>query len=160
MADKMLPINLTEKDIERFWSKVNVKGDDDCWEWMAGKTSSGYGAFYANGRMNRANRIAYTISNEQIPEKLLVLHKCDNPICCNPGHLFLGTQGDNVRDMWSKGRDNHPVGNRCGSAKLTVDQVIEIRASGGTCRYLADKYGVGKSTIAAIKIYDTWKHVK
>ena len=84
---------------DRFWEKVNKT--NECWEWIAGK-SHGYGVFWINGKLLRAHRVAWSIYNGGIPEGLLVLHKCDNPACVNPDHLFIGTQQDNVDDMITK----------------------------------------------------------
>lgn len=91
--------------MKRFWTKVNIKNIEDCWEWNAFKTKKfGYGAFRLNGRMHNAHRISWLLSRGEIPAGICVLHKCDNPPCVNPAHLFLGTQADNVKDCKAKGR--------------------------------------------------------
>lgn len=97
---------------ERFWSKVNRK-DGGCWEWAAGRFSYGYGAFKRRvdgaWKQQKAHRLAYEWLVGPIPDGLIVCHACDNPPCCNPDHLFLGTQLDNQRDMIAKGRKGiHP----------------------------------------------------
>lgn len=93
---------------DRFWSKVDQQGPDDCWPWLAATFRNGYGAFVVGGRkgsMTTAHRTAWELANEQrVPEGLFVCHRCDNRPCCNPRHLFLGSQEDNMRDMLSKGR--------------------------------------------------------
>lgn len=92
---------------ERFWSKVATKGPDDCWEWGAGIGANGYGKFRLSDprREAGAHRMAWALAKgAEVPEGLCVLHKCDNPPCCNPAHLFLGTKGDNNRDRAEKGR--------------------------------------------------------
>jgi hypothetical protein len=85
---------------EEFWEWVDIRGDDDCWEWKRSRFPDGY------GQVNHtvAHRIAWEMTNGPIPEGLWVLHKCDNPPCCNPNHLFLGTVKDNVHDAMRKGR--------------------------------------------------------
>ena len=94
-------MRLTHEQIERFWSKVDIKDDDSCWMWTAAKlVNFGYGAFGVRGSVvERAHRMSYYLVKGDIPKGLHVLHKCDNPPCCNPSHLFLGTDQDNVDDM-------------------------------------------------------------
>lgn len=105
------------KEPERFWSKVAVKELDECWEWQAGKAGGGYGTFRVHHKMWQAHRVAWALTYGPIPKGLFVCHRCDNPGCCNPYHLFLGTNADNLRDAAKKGR----IG------KLTKDDVLEIR---------------------------------
>lgn len=90
---------------ERFWPKVDKRGGDDaCWPWLGGRFESGYGQFSQRPRNLRAHRVAYELTHGQIPDNLMVLHECDNPPCCNPKHLFLGTNDDNMADRQRKGR--------------------------------------------------------
>jgi hypothetical protein len=86
----------------RFWNKVNKT--KKCWEWLATKNNKGYGRIQVNGKSRLAHRISYGLKNGEIPRGLEVLHKCDNPLCVNPKHLFLGTHKDNLQDMAKKGR--------------------------------------------------------
>lgn len=117
---------------EKFWEKVDVRGEDECWEWMAARSRKGYGNFYlAIGNSKSlhclSHRMAYILSSDsQIPEGMLVCHKCDNPPCCNPKHLFLGTVKDNAVDMWNKGRSHVQRGNKPHS-KINQEQANEIR---------------------------------
>lgn len=94
---------------ERFWEKVNVKGVNDCWEWNACQYKNGYGKF-ALTRSNAvySHRLAYELTYGSIPNGLYVCHSCDNPRCCNPNHLFAGTQTDNMQDCKRKGRNSPP----------------------------------------------------
>lgn len=150
----------------RFWSKVAKKGDDDCWNWTGGKTR-GYGAFNPNGKRVIAHRAAWFYIHGEIASGFLVCHKCDNPSCCNPNHLFLGTQLDNMTDMTSKGRGN--IGERHGNSKLTDIQAGEIKqlkprphvkGNGDLAKSLAKKYGMRVDNIYFIWRGDTWKHVQ
>ena len=92
---------------ERFWAKVDRASSDACWPWLATHGRFGYGEFKVGGRSGRsvkAHRVAWELTHGPISDGLFVLHRCDNPPCCNPGHLFLGTHADNMRDMAQKGR--------------------------------------------------------
>ncbi len=188
---------------ERFWSKVNKTSSPyGCWLWIASLSTTGYGQIY-RGRgkgMVFAHRVSWLIHFGDIPEGMSVLHNCpggDNPLCVNPAHLWLGTQADNMHDMWAKGRQGpmpqpifgdqnwarvhrdqmprgdrnpsrlHPErlarGERSGVAKLNEDRVRQIRseiAAGTTTRReLAERFGIGKSTVNNVVKRKTWLHV-
>jgi HNH endonuclease len=161
--DEMTLISImSESDLERFWSKVTLYGENDCWNWTASKLPFGYGQFGLGGRKGqkscRAHRISYALANGIFDRKLKVLHECDNPSCVNPKHLFLGSQLDNMRDMFSKGR-GRPArlpGAKNGSAKLTQKQVDEIRNTTGKVRDIAIQYGIGKSQVSNIRRGASW----
>lgn len=99
-----------ERVEERFWSKVDRSGGSEaCWPWLAAKTR-GYGSFAAGGRLHRATHFAIRLDGRDVAKGQVVMHRCDNPPCVNPAHLVVGAQGDNVRDMWEKGRGaNYPT---------------------------------------------------
>lgn len=118
----------TEKDIQRFWAKVDISGGEDaCWEWMGGYFNKKYGCFWIGGHNRYAHRIAWEITFGKIPDGLFACHHCDNPACVNPGHLFLGTALENMQDRDKKGRHIPRKGTNNGMSKLTWDQVREIR---------------------------------
>ena len=95
----------TPKDVSRFWSKVNrTDNPNDCWEWNASRVSGGYGQAIRFGKSSVAHRVAWELTQGPIPEGIFVCHRCDNRLCCNPAHLFLGTARDNNRDKMDKGR--------------------------------------------------------
>lgn len=134
-----------------------------CWEWTRGMTK-GYGQINASSNKLRVHRVAYELWVGKIPSGMGVLHRCDNPPCFNPAHLFLGTQPDNIRDAASKGRivlpgfrgEDHP------QHKLTETQVRKIRqlcASGMLRRVVAEKFGVTKENIGYIARRATWRHL-
>ena len=143
---------------ERFWSKVVVGGSDECWFWQAGvrRKDEGYGAFWLDGRHQPAHRVAWMLTHGSAPQKgIVVCHRCDQPRCCNPVHLFLGTPKQNNDDKVKKRR--HVFGERVNTAKLTEDQVVEIRAAkpkgraaNGYRRDLALRFDVSVYTISDI----------
>jgi hypothetical protein len=94
--------------LKDFWSRVERGAEDDCWLWRGAKTSKGYGLLRWNGKMMRAHRLAYQLHYGDLPDESCVCHSCDVPLCCNPAHLWLGTVGDNARDMVRKDRHHKP----------------------------------------------------
>jgi hypothetical protein len=142
-------------EAERFWSKVQ-KGDG-CWHWIACTGGGGYGAFTPTGthRHTTAHRVAWRLTYDPIPKGQFVCHRCDNPRCCRPDHLFLGDAADNNQDRSRKGR--HPL------AKLNPALVRDIRrryAAGENQRQLAEAFGVSQATIACVTSGRLWKHVE
>lgn len=154
---------------ERFWEKVDKTEDEECWNWIANKDLRGYGKI----RLNRsgvhynefAHRFSFVIhSKNPIPCGLWVLHRCDNPSCVNPSHLFLGTPKDNTQDMFKKGRNGYTGlrGTVHHKAKFSETDIADIRlrlAKKESCRSIAISYGVSRPCIQDIKSGDTWKHV-
>jgi len=143
---------------ERFWSKVSIKDKYSCWEWTSGLDRYGYGEFWSNDRQTsiQSHRVSWTLINGDIPDKLFVLHKCDNRKCVNPDHLFLGTQLDNMKDMESKGRRAN------GKSKLSEMNILEIRelsSLGVTGKVLSKEYGVLPSCISKIIKKQTWSYL-
>lgn len=140
---------------QHFWSFVERRGADDCWIWCGNINDSGY------GRLNHgprgavepwlAHRLSWTLHKGKIPEGLGVLHKCDNPPCVNPHHLFLGDQNVNMADMAVKGR----------RGKLTIQEVLRVRALRGIVpgRQLAQEHKVGEALISAIQLRRDRKYI-
>lgn len=148
---------------ERFWSKVDVAASiEECWPWKAGRFEKGYGSFsltpgFLVKRSVRAHRVAYELTRGSIPVGMIVMHKCDNPPCCNPNHLVLGTVKENAEDRDRKNRGVR--GNLVPTTKLSPQAVLEIRDSKGSHRKLAKKYGVSKASIYYIKKRINWSHL-
>lgn len=139
----------------RFWKYVNKT--ETCWNWTGHTIGGGYGAIRVNGVNRVAHRVSWELANGEIPNGLLVCHKCDNRVCVRPDHLFIGTQSDNILDCSRKGRMNRPKGENCSFSKLTIDQVKEIRISKLGTVYLGKIYGVNASTISKIRKGKRWK---
>ena len=154
-----MQVKLTERNIENFWRKVKVGSKDECWEWTASKNQRGYGISWANGKLHGAHRVSWTIHNGDIPKGLHVCHHCDNRICVNPKHLFLGTPADNSKDMIKKGRAAQIKGEKNGSAKLAEKQVIDIFYDTDTQANIAKKHGINQTNVSHIKTRKTWQHI-
>lgn len=162
-------INLSEKDLARFWAKVNKNGptqphmETPCWLWTASKDGKGYGAFKAGGKQFIAHRMSWMILHGLITPGFCGCHRCDTPTCVNPAHIFLGTHADNVRDRDYKKRANPVRGTSHGRAILTEAKVIDIRAryaAGGISqRELSALFGVSREAISVIIRRVKWKHV-
>ena len=128
----------------------------DCIEWQGTKTKKGYGRKWFKGRLWQAHRVAYLKAYGPFDLTLCVCHHCDNPSCVNPEHLFLGTHQDNAIDRSQKGRNPDQRGSKSVLAKLTDQNVQEIRASTKTCEQLAQEFNMSKSQISKIKNRVCW----
>lgn len=145
-----------------FMNYVSPEPNSGCWLWIGGLNSSGYGKIRHKGKMQRAHRISYELHYGSIPPGMQVCHRCDVRSCVNPDHLFMGSDLDNAKDREAKGRGNQPKGRSNAWAKLTEQQVIEIRAkkaNGQTARSIAREYGIAHSSVLNIYHGKKWKHV-
>jgi hypothetical protein len=160
---------------ENFWSRIARGPDTDCWDWQGATTSSGYGNLTWHGQHVQAHRLAYYLTNGNIglttdfrvgdrarTYKRFVLHRCDNRLCCNPAHLFLGSMKTNQLDAYRKGRRTQPK-SRHVNAKLTPEQVATIRETydaGGVRQVdLAKQYGVSQRVISLVVRRETYRDV-
>lgn len=163
---------------ERFWSRVDKT--DDCWNWTGPKTADGYGRLYREGKTIRAHRLSYEMHHGPVPSGLIVCHRCDNPSCVNPDHLFVGTGAENIADCEAKGRRNVPArsgdfhwtkrrpdrvakGQVFSRSEITDELVRRLRAryaeGGITQRELAAQHGISHKNLSLILAGKTWKHV-
>ncbi len=141
---------------EKFWSKVDKGQPDECWLWTGGKNESGYGFLYSMRKRVGAHRASFYMANGPFDLSMYICHKCDNPSCVNPSHLFLGTADDNNKDMWRKGRAIIPphIG-----LNFTEDQIHEIRADPRSHKALGRAMGVSFSTISRIRSGKSYGHI-
>jgi hypothetical protein len=156
----------TPELVHRFWGYVKILGPDDCWLWTGGRFTNGYGQFRLGKKKVKSHRCALELSlGRDLLDGLKSLHQCDNPPCCNPGHLFEGSDADNAHDRDAKGRGSHagapPLpGERNPAAKLAESAVLQIRASaakGLLKTELASAFGMSKSQIGNIVAGRCWK---
>jgi hypothetical protein len=160
------PANWTLAQRHAFYTDKSG-GDDACWPWLASKSRpircgsaiGEYGFFGMGGKIWRAHRAAWVLFVGPIPKGKKVLHRCDNPPCVNPRHLFLGTQAENAADMARKKRVVTYQGERHGSSILTTAQVLAIRADRRPHEQVAAEYRTSRSNVGAIRQRRTWRHV-
>ncbi len=170
---------ITKTNLARFWA--NIQTTESCWIWVGTRACRGYGAISIDRKRWRAHRLSWAIHNGTIPDGLYICHRCDNPPCVNPEHLFAGTQKDNIADCVRKGRFSRSIGERTRNnrrrrgfhrtkaighdhynSKLTLENVLEIRSTPpkwGEQSRLARKFGVTKSSIRDVLSRRCWGHV-
>ena len=163
MAQKHICEELLNDGIKgRFWSKVDIRSDDDCWLWKGSRNHKGYGSFNAAPGVTKiAHRIAYLIGHGELDSELMVCHVCDTPGCCNPRHLFQGTAKQNSEDMVAKGRS--PLGEKQGHTHLTAKDVLAIKAMWASGRFLqkviAEHFSIAQQTVSRIITNKDWSHI-
>lgn len=144
---------------DRFWAKVDRRGEDDCWPWLGYRNAGGYGEFRVHrGRRDLAHRFAYELLVGPIPPGALIRHTCDTPACVNPAHHEPGTDAQNVRDRVERGRS--ATGPRHGQRKLAVEQVVMIRRrikAGDPMKAIARDFGISDTAVRKIRDGKTWR---
>ena len=148
----------------RFWEKIAKGQENNCWKWTAAKHTNGYGKMGGGGKHGKtllAHHVSYELHYGAIPNGMFVCHSCDNRLCVNPAHLWLGTASDNVSDMMEKDRwrGYDKRGERNPSAKLTAAQVNEIRErarAGENQSRIAEQFGVSRQLVSEIKRGNVW----
>ena len=151
---------MNQKYIDRIFNRIQIDTVTGCWNWQGSLNTWHYGQIKINKKTTLVHRIIYEYFYGNIPEdKPFILHDCDNPKCCNPMHLYAGTNQDNSNDKIKRNRANYSYGEQNKNSKLTKNQVIEIRTSKETQITMAKRFNVARSTISAIRIYKTWKHL-
>lgn len=148
-------MKLTQKQTARFWSKVDMRGPDECWLWKAYTDKAGYGTVSINYKMFQAHHISFLLYYGELPRPM-GLHSCDTPSCVNPRHIHAGTSQQNTDEMRDRGRMS--VGTQHYNARLDDMQILEIRRKSDSQRKLAKKFGVSQTTIRRIQQRIIWKH--
>lgn len=156
---------------DAFWQRVDKQGPEPshvaglgpCWLWTGAKDGKGYGQVRRRPKLWQAHRLAYTLTHGDIPEGLVVMHRCDNPTCVNPEHLSLGTQADNMADAAQK--DRLATADDLPQTKLTAAQVAraiqEVTDGASTLRELAQEFGVSEATLnSAVRGTKSWRHLE
>ncbi len=165
---KILPYlegKIGELRIMRFWSRVDMRGPDECWEWQASLTTSGYGRFKISSYVQvSANRLALVITHRAEPDGLHALHTCDNRMCCNPAHLYFGTHAQNMQDKSDRGRwrGGDQAGEKNPRAKLTdetVALVVDRLKAGWSNKQVAEGLPVTHSMVSLIRLGKMWRPV-
>lgn len=155
-----------EWSISELRTRVTIDESSGCWIWAGAKFRAGYGRVRINRKIQQTHRLAWELAYGDIPDGMCICHKCDNPPCVNPRHLFVGTYADNMQDMHNKGRGKTgkihkqgPKGEKAHTAKLTESIVLFIRSSHDKAKDLAGQYGVSDRTIQMIRKKVTWRHL-
>lgn len=152
----------TTRPLSEKYEKYVIRNEERCWGWKGHTNDSGYAMTSFKNKNFRAHRASWIIHFGEIPKGMFVCHKCDNPICSNPNHLFLGTAKDNMNDCKTKGRNNYAPskGEKNGLSKLTDDLVKEILSNKEGSRSLAKRLGIGQRHVNLIRQRKAWKHIK
>ena len=156
-----MPSKISLEEIKQtIWLSIRRGSDDECWPWIGRRDPNGYGRIDYGGRPRLAHRFVFLFVNGTEPPA--VCHSCDNPWCCNPSHLWAGTQQDNIKDMIDKGRQGIPkprYGQAVNTCKLTPEQAIEVFLSTDRQRDVAKRYGISQTAVGYIKRGRNWAHV-
>ena len=154
-----MKVHLSFRRLKSFYRRIDIRTDDECWRWIGKVQSRTRGYLTVDGKRWLAHRLMYAITFDD-PGSYVVRHTCDTPNCCNPNHMILGTQLDNIKDRQDRNRQtrgaNHP------KAKLTVDDVKTIRdlaMQGISQKTLATQFNIGVRQISYIVKRENWKHI-
>jgi len=143
--------------IQHISTNVFIDGKTGCWNWKRATRKDGYVITWYNGSTDYIHRVSYRVFKGDFDSNFIIRHKCDNPSCCNPDHLLIGSDQDNSTDMVS--RDRQAKGSLVGTAKLTEEIVVMIRSLSGSSQQLAKFFDCSKTTIKDIRNNKIWKHV-
>lgn len=173
MSRKADDINFAVKSMSlarrvAFYMKIYWHTPQNCWLWLGQRSEGPYGRFTINNALYSAHRVAFVLWNGSISNNMCVCHTCDNSRCVNPAHLFLGTHADNMRDKMGKNRQScvgnrgSTKGERSGTAKLSSEDVIKIRAmrkAGHTYKEIGQKFDISRVHTTRICLMRSWEHI-
>lgn len=146
---------------DKILNNIQVNKETECWEWQKSTNTDGYGSFVLHGTLYSVHRLSYELFVNKIPINKQILHSCDNPACCNPTHLRVGTLYDNVQDRQDRNRQARGITH--GRHKLTEEEIISIRNLYATGKYIqqdiADEFNISRSHICNILNDKFWKHI-
>ena len=153
---------LNKEQIDRFWNMVDIGESEKCWNWKHTTNKWGYGRVKFDHHQFGAHRVAWALANRTDPGDQLICHTCDNPLCCNPKHLFLGNHSTNALDATRKGRWHSNAGENHGLAKLTESDIADIRSMylrGYSQKTIAEVLNIHQSTVSRIMSHKRWSHL-
>lgn len=160
---KAIP-DLSERDIARFWSHVDIQGPDECWNWLISKRRDGYGQFcigtFRNSYSFKAHRVSAFIHFGPIVDENHVCHTCDNPSCVNPAHLFLGDDAANIQDAARKKRLGvfvKPGNYKIRPIRCSFEMAAKIRSAEGTYTQIAERFGLNEAIVGRVRRGETWR---
>jgi len=146
-------------DVDKAFNERYTIAPNGCWEWTSYKSKKGYGTIFTVDGTILAHRYSWEKVNGPIPKGLFACHRCDNPSCCNPDHIFIGTQMENIQDCVAKGRRNTRKGTAVNTNKLTEEQVLRVFYDTRLAKEVAKDFGISHYTVAGIRLKKSWKHL-
>lgn len=166
--NRKTPIEVNDSLVTRFWAAVDRRGDDECWPWTKSLRNKNnphgsYGAIKQGEKLLNSHCVSFAIHHGEVPKGKIVLHSCDNRLCCNPKHLSAGTPGKNIKEMHERGRANMPIGERAWNVRITSEQARLILAvqivTGLGERRIAKRVGIPYSTVKGVIARKNWRHI-
>lgn len=151
---------MNQKLIDKFWSNVQKGNPDECWIWIGSPSGNGYGQLRFEGVTYRSNVLSYLINKGNIPARMYICHTCDNPICVNPNHLFVGTPSDNAKDRQQKGRGRPMDGENNSNNRFTKESIIQMRSmfqKGYLCNEIAHIFDTNPEYVRNVVKRKVWK---